>query len=360
MLIWTLLGAKVLRESAYAAVERLTRNAGRAFELPRPISNDTLANFTDRLDPDRTRQAAATVVCRAKRNKVFERSARIGLVLDGTSFAHCGAKRCAYCHPSYDAEGTVSSCCHKGVMFSVIGTRSKLVLPFDAQLYREEEGELAAAKILLQRGHAALGPRFADYLVVDSLYAGAPYVHLADALGLPVIIRLKKNLPELYTAAHERFETAPPTQVFKNGKVLVEVWDADDFLSWQGLHWPRVRVLRYREHHPNGTIIDAYWFTNFSMRRAGSKLLYQMAKSRWGIENQGFNEAKNLYGLAHLPRHHPNSLLVHFLLTALALTIERLYRLRNLHRGGREPYTAIQLYTRLICSLSAPLAYDTS
>ena len=358
-LIWTLLGTKVLRTAAYAGVERLTRRAHRAFGLERPISHDALAYFTDRLGPDRTRQSAAAVVRRAKRNKTLERSAWIGLVLDGSSFAFCGAKGCAYCHPSYDAKGNVSTCCHKAVMLSVVATGTKLVLPFDAQLYRADEGELSAAKTLLMRGHAAVGPRFADYVVVDGLYAGAPYIHLAGELGLPVVIRLKQNLPELYTAAHERFEHTSPTHVFQNGKTRVELWDADDFLRWQGLNWPRVRVLRYREHHSDGTLVDAYWFTNFSIRRVGSKSLYSMAKSRWGIENQGFNEAKNLYGLAHLPRHTPNSLLIHCLLTALALTLERLFRLRHLHRGGREPYAAIDLYTILISNLFAPAAYDT-
>lgn len=48
------------------------------------------------------------------------------------------------------------------------------------------------------------------------------------------------------------------------------------------------------------------------------------------------------------------------LLTCLALCIERLFRLRYLHRGGRKPYTAIELRSRLLCNLAAPEAYDTS
>ena len=62
-----------------------------------------------------------------------------------------------------------------------------------------------AAKRLLERAVARLGRRFADYLVVDGLYSGAPFLHLADRLGLPVIAVLKDNLPELMQAARRRF-----------------------------------------------------------------------------------------------------------------------------------------------------------
>jgi len=45
--------------------------------------------------------------------------------------------------------------------------------------------------------------------------------------------------------------------------------------------------------------------------------------------------------MEHLTHHHANSLLVGWLLTPVALTIERLYRLRYLHRGRHRPVTAI-------------------
>jgi hypothetical protein len=69
---------------------------------------------------------------------------------------------------------------------------------------------------------------------------------------------------------------------------------------------------------------------------------------------------KTYHGLEHIPHHHANSLLVGWLLTMLALTIERLYRLRYLHRGNRRAYTAIELLRLLRLSLGLPVAFDTS
>jgi hypothetical protein len=42
-----------------------------------------------------------------------------------------------------------------------------------------------------------------------------------------------------------------------------------------------------------------------------------MAKSRWEIENRGFNDGKNRYGMKHLCHHEPNSILIVWLLTQL-------------------------------------------
>jgi hypothetical protein len=92
--------------------------------------------------------------------------------------------------------------------------------------------------------------------------------------------------------------------------------------------------LRYRPHKASGEVVEAYGLTDFPARRLSSRTLFQLATSRWEIENQGFNDAKNRHGLEHICHHHPNSLLLTWLLIALALTIERLYRLRYLPRGS--------------------------
>jgi hypothetical protein len=85
-----------------------------------------------------------------------------------------------------------------------------------------------------------------------------------------------------------------------------------------------------------------------------------MAKSRWEIENQGFNDAKNRYGLEHICHHEKNSVLLNFLITLLALTIERLYRIRYLHRGIHAVRSAEQLCRLLWVSLSRRPVPDTS
>lgn len=115
------------------------------------------------------------------------------------------------------------------------------------------------------------------------------------------------------------------------------MWDTDDFDPWSTLDWPTVRVLRYRQHKPDGKIIEAEWLTDFSIAKLGSRSFFKLAKSRWEIENQGFNDGKNLYGMEHIQHHHPNSMLVNWLFLLLALIIEP-FTASATCTGGHTPF----------------------
>ena len=195
---------------------------------------------------------------------------------------------------------------------------------------------------------------FADYVVVDAGFATNPFLRTCGEVGLPVVARLKENLPELSAAVEKRFSAQHPHRVLKDGKTRIEIWDADDFDPWETLHWPTVRVLQYRQHKPDGTVVQADWFTNLSKRKVVSLALYRMAKSRWEIENQGFNDCKSYQGLEHICHHHPQSLLLCWLLTLLALVISSLYRLRYLHRGSHKVISASDLVRLLWLDLDGP------
>jgi hypothetical protein len=298
------------------------------------------------------------VVRQAKRNKAFQNCTFVGLALDGTTAGRCQQKQCPLCRPFRDTKGGIAGYRHHLVMLSVVGTG--LSLPIEVEPYGPGDSEYAAGQRLLQRIMPELGPRFADYLVVDGGFATAPFLHAADDLGLPVVARLKGNLPELFQAAQKRFSRQSPKLTFRAGRDRVQVWDADDFDPWESLRWPTVRVLYYRQHKPNGEVIEAYWLTNFSPQQVSTRSLFRMAKSRWEIENQGFNEAKIQHELEHIPHHHDNSLLLHWLLTALALTIERLYRLRYLHRGSHRRLSAIELCRLLWLNMARPAVLNSS
>lgn len=354
-LLWAQLVGQALRAWSFHAIEALVRSAARrALGVTRRFGDDALAYFTERLDPAPTRQALVQVVRRAKRNKAFDDSRFIGLALDGTSAGRSEQAHCALCHPIRDATRAVIGYRHHLSLLSVVGTG--LTLPLDVEPYGPGDSEYAASQRLLQRAVGQLGRRFADYVVGDGEYATAPFLHAAGDLGLRIVARLKGNLPTLAQAVHARFGQMAPTTTLHVGQDRVELWDADDFDPWETLRWPTVRVVRYRQHKPDGTVVEADWLTDWPTRQVGALSLYRMAKSRWEIENQGFNDAKTRYGLEHIRHHHENSVLVSWLLLALAMTIERLYRQRYLHRGTHPVYPPIALVRLLWLSLGSPHA----
>jgi hypothetical protein len=358
-LVWALLMGTLLRRLAFAAIEDLVcSEARRALGVSQSFGNDTLSYFTERLDPSLTRQAAVTAVREAKRHKAFDDCRFIGLAVDGTGAGRSHEEACDLCRPYRNQKREILGYHHKLVMISVVGTG--LTLPLDVEPYGPGDSEYSAGRRLLRRAARSLGRRFADYVVFDGEFARAPILHDAGDLGLFVVARLKNNLPELLAAAQKRFLRQAPHQVFGYGKDWVEIWDADDFDPWETLRWETVRVVRYRQHKPDGTVCEAYWLTDFPRQWVSSRAIFRMAKSRWEIENQGFNDAKNRYGLGHICHHERNSVLVVWLLTCLALTLERLYRIRYLHRGPHPILQAAALCQLLWLSLSRPIPDDTS
>jgi hypothetical protein len=358
-LLWALLIGALLRRAAFAGIEALVRSrARRALDVSRGFGNDALGYFTERLHPSVTRQAAVTALHQAKRHKAFDDCRFVGLALDGTGAGRSEEKGCDFCPPVRNQKGEILSYHHKLVMISVVGTG--LTLPLDVEPYGPGDSEYNAGRRLLRRAVGNLGRRFANYVVADGDYASAPFLHEVGDLGLPLVARLKNNLPELFAAAQRRFLHQAPHQVFYYGRDGVEIWDADDFDPWETLRWETVRVVRYRQHKPNGTVNEAYWLTDFPRHQVSCRAIFRMAKSRWEIENEGFNDAKNRYGFEHICHHQCNSLLVVWLLTCLALTIERLYRVRYLHRATHPILQAITLWQLLWLSLSRPVPDDTS
>ena len=358
-LVWAFLIGALLRRVAFAAIEALVRSpVRRALDVSQSFGNDALGYFTERLDPSVTRQAAVTALHQAKRHKAFDDCRFIGLALDGTGAGRSHEKGCDLCRPIRNQKREILGYHHKLVMISVVGTG--LTLPLDVEPYGPGDSEYNAGRRLLRRAVGNLGRRFADYVVADGDFATAPFLHEVGDVGLSVVARLKNNLPDLFAAARKRFLLEPPHQVFRHGKDRVEIWDADDFDPWETLRWETVRVVRYRQHKPDGTMYEAYWLTDFPRHQVSSRTIFRMAKSRWEIENQGFNDAKNRYGFEHICHHQRHSLLVVWLLTCLALTIERLYRVRYLHRGTHPILQAITLWQLLWLSLSRPVPDDTS
>src|SRR5438309_2286080 len=103
-LLWAFIAGQLLRQTSFHSVEGLVHAAPlRNLGVTAEFGDDTLAYFSERLDPAPTRQALTAVLHRAKRNKAFESSAHIGLALDGTTVARCQEKGCELCRPRRDA-----------------------------------------------------------------------------------------------------------------------------------------------------------------------------------------------------------------------------------------------------------------
>ena len=195
-LLWALVASQLLRETSFHATEALVHTAPHSnLNLRCEFGDDTLAYFTERMDPQAMRSALVEVLHRAKRHKAFQEDAFVGLAIDGTTVGRCEQPSCSLCRPYRNSKKDVVGYHHHFAMISVVGTH--VSLPFDVEPYGPKDSEYAAGQRLLRRANKALGSRFADYLVVDAAYATSTFLHAARELGIPVLARLKDNLPEL-------------------------------------------------------------------------------------------------------------------------------------------------------------------
>ena len=139
-LLWGLLLGYVLREYSCHGVEWLARSrARRAMAVGRGFGDDALGHFTQRLDPEPTRQALATACRQAKRNKALDNSRFIGLAIDGTGAGRSRQRRCQWCVPVRNDKGEVGCHGHHRVMVAVAG--SGLMLPVDVEPWAEGDSE---------------------------------------------------------------------------------------------------------------------------------------------------------------------------------------------------------------------------
>lgn len=359
-LLWSLVMGLMLRQVSHHGLEGLLGLAFSSLGVGRSFGDDSLNYFEERLSVTRLRRALIDVAHLAKRKKAFQDSRFIGLALDGTGAGHTEESHCELCRELYGDGKKISGYGHKFSALCVVGTG--LTLPLDVEPFGPGDSEAGASRRLLERAAKALGPYFADYVVADGAYGTAPFLHLARDLGLKAVVCLKENLPLLLEAARARFERQKPLQHIEIDGEQFDLWDAEDFDPWETLNWETVRVLKYRRLKADGEISEGYWLTDWEISRVGTRALLGILRNRWEIENQVFNEAKARYGLEHIPHHEPNSLRVHWLLVMMTLTLERLYRLRHLHRGNHRPRTGQELCMILWLALGnrGRSALDTS
>ncbi len=114
VLIWALLLGQLLRQFSFLAIEALAGSPVRsAAGVHRGFGDDTLAYFTERLNPAHTRLALAATLRKAKRNQAFDTSRFIGLVVDGTGAGRRRTGGCKFCRPIHKKNQEVVGYHHK-------------------------------------------------------------------------------------------------------------------------------------------------------------------------------------------------------------------------------------------------------
>ena len=131
---------------------------------------------------------------------------------------------------------------HRGVVCHLIGF--DIAVPLDVEMLRPGEGEIIAAKRLLERVLLNYG-RFFDAVVGDALYLEAPFFNFCIDHGKHVIAVIKGDQRALLQDAQGLFAQMKPG-LWDEPRRLTEFWDVEGFTSAEGVKAP-LRVLHAHE-----------------------------------------------------------------------------------------------------------------
>lgn len=249
---------------------------------------------------------------------------------------------------------------HRGVVCHLIG--QGLAIPLDMELQRPGEGEVPAARRLLERVFAHYS-RYFDAVAGDGLYFEAPFINFCREHHKHVVVVVKGDQRLLLQDAQGLFSQRVPDGQWTAGRRTVQYWDDEGFTSCEDVAEP-LRVLHTSEtEHCRERIARQwketektsswYWATTFSRRQLPARALWQAGHCRWDIENGCFNTTSTHWGLDHVFKHEPTAI-VNFVLTLfLAFILLQCFWQRNLKSPLRDRFTLIGLADELYASLAA-------
>ena len=246
---------------------------------------------------------------------------------------------------------------HRGVVFYLVGF--PIAMPLDVEMIQPGEGEVIAAKRLLQRVLPRYG-RFFDVALTDALYLEAPFYNLCLKHHKQVISVLKGEQRLLLQDAQGVFSLIEPN-VWKEKHAQIRAWDAEWFTTAEGIKVP-LRVLRseetvtkrYRKNHQwiEKTELHHWcWTTTLSISQIPTRLLWHIAHRRWEIENDLLHTLVTYFALDHCFKHHPTAILNFILTLFIAFVLLQSFYYRNLKPQRRFHLTLIGLTNELHLSL---------
>ncbi len=197
---------------------------------------------------------------------------------------------------------TVTEFYHRGVVAHLIGFDLPILL--DIEMIRPGEGEIIAAKRLLERLLERYA-RFFDVVLGDALYWESPLLDLCRRRGKHLLAVLKDNNPALLTDAQALLR-GPPVLRRKENKRSVEYWDEEGFTT-DAIREP-FRVMRTHETWTRRERVARdwtdtpkqstwFWATTIPQDTIPPRQLSQAGRRRWRIENTIFNTLGGLQKL---------------------------------------------------------------
>lgn len=310
-----------------------------------------MRSFIDKVDPTIFRPAFGDVIRRidqAKQLENFKFNGRYLCPLDGSQYFHTGSETvsCRHCLTKHHRNGSVSYS-HSAVVPMIVHPHLKQVLPLISEEIRNEDGtkkqdcELNASKRLIPK----LKETYPDYRFVimgDALYAKQTFIDLILKNDYDFMLVVTPDYNKGFLGRVERRRETGKIEKLefnKAGKLYCYEWSSEIGFKKQGKTIKANYIgLTITNINTEKVTYKNTWITNLEVDKSNIIELVAAARSRWKVENEGFNVLKNHdYELEHNYGHGEENLAFNFFqLTLLA----HLYH--QAHELGDELYQRLK------------------
>ena len=157
-------------------------------------------------------------------------------------------------------------------------------------------------------------PKMKFIITGDALYANTSMIDICNKYKWKYIFNLKKDrLKQVYNEFEDELQIENETNQ-KGYSLICNIKFNDNIFH----------CVRYQEYQKNKLVIFNY-ITNLKVNDYNIKDIVETGRSRWKIENEGFNEQKNgTFCITHLCSRNENALRIHYYLIQIAHIIRQL------------------------------------
>lgn len=301
----------------------------------------TLNYYLAQLSPECLSDLRKKMITTLIRSKSFNRARLLGkywrVILDGTGLFHFKEKHCENClvSVSHDEEGKERKDYYHKVLEAKLILGDKLVLSLGTEFIENEQEdvskqdcELAAAKRLMKRLKKAY-PRLPICILGDGLYCAESIMSQCRKNHWEYILNLKegrqKNIVKDYCWISEGGGKKEKSGIFEEKGIGGYVNHVERVTGKQErfhvFEYEYVKIEKKREVKTH-----FMWAGSLEITDRNLEEMIQAGRSRWKIENEGFNNQKNgIYQLEHLNSRNSNAMKNHYLLTQIADILMQLY-----------------------------------
>lgn len=292
-----------------ANVNRLAQTGQRAAP-----HNDTLDDFLAGVGAGPLAGLRARMMGRLIRMRALDEArvqGRLVLGVDGSGFLVFRQEHCRHCLTRKAGEGVLY--CHQVLEAKILGpaqtalslgsefidNQDQADLPASAgEQKRKQDCELKASRRLLAKVRQEF-PRLSLCLSLDALYAcGAGFQLGADFGASYVIVFKEGSIPTLWAEFQTLLGLCPDNrlEVNEGGWRHTYRWaDELPYTDSDRRQW-KLKAIHYSGEGPQGQRSQWAWLVSSDLKvnaRTVQEVAWGAGRSRWVIENQGFNAQKN-------------------------------------------------------------------